>query len=321
MAVRAYLTGRIAIESECGSIVDEAFSDDIERVALTLIVMERRRPVARTEIAQSLWDEAYPDDWMSQVDRALERLASKLNQLRPLLALDVTNGRAVLKSEEAIWVDTENALEALDQALAAMRNGDLERALALTTVAVVIGRRPFLPGVESSWVQRQRDKHKNLLVRGLELLASGLIETGSADEAVRAAEEALTEEPLHEPSLRLLMRALEIEGNRAEAIKAYEEYRIELARQFGTAPSPQTQALAQAMMAPTTADFEVLTPREQEVALLVAEGLTNRAIAKRLFISVQTAETHVKHILTKLGLSSRTQIATWVAARGLTGPT
>ncbi|MHA4852896.1 protein kinase domain-containing protein [Rhodococcus sp. MSC1_016] len=56
----------------------------------------------------------------------------------------------------------------------------------------------------------------------------------------------------------------------------------------------------------------VLTKREQEVARLVAQGLTNRAIADRLVISPRTAQGHVEHILTKLGFTSRAQIAAWV---------
>ncbi|MGW4339519.1 protein kinase domain-containing protein [Rhodococcus koreensis] len=55
-----------------------------------------------------------------------------------------------------------------------------------------------------------------------------------------------------------------------------------------------------------------LTKREQQVADLVAQGLTNKAIATRLVISQRTAQGHVEHILTKLGFSSRAQIAAWV---------
>jgi predicted ATPase/DNA-binding CsgD family transcriptional regulator len=58
-----------------------------------------------------------------------------------------------------------------------------------------------------------------------------------------------------------------------------------------------------------------LTRREQEVAALVAEGLTNREIAGRLVISQRTAESHIEHILGKLGFTNRAQIATWIAGR------
>jgi DNA-binding CsgD family transcriptional regulator len=60
-----------------------------------------------------------------------------------------------------------------------------------------------------------------------------------------------------------------------------------------------------------------LTRREGEIAALVARGLTNRQIAAALHISERTAENHVQHILTKLGLHTRTQIATWAVSEGL----
>jgi DNA-binding NarL/FixJ family response regulator len=52
-----------------------------------------------------------------------------------------------------------------------------------------------------------------------------------------------------------------------------------------------------------------LSPREREVAYLVAQGLSDREISHRLVISRRTAESHVAHILTKLGFSSRVQVA------------
>ncbi|MFI8912758.1 ATP-binding protein [Streptomyces sp. NPDC053513] len=58
-----------------------------------------------------------------------------------------------------------------------------------------------------------------------------------------------------------------------------------------------------------------LTPRETEVAALVAEGLSNKEIAARLVIATRTAETHVDHILTKLGFGNRAQVAAWYTAR------
>ncbi|MFF9807394.1 LuxR C-terminal-related transcriptional regulator [Streptomyces coeruleorubidus] len=58
-----------------------------------------------------------------------------------------------------------------------------------------------------------------------------------------------------------------------------------------------------------------LTPRETEVARLVAEGLANQQIADRLVIARRTAEGHVERILSKLGFSNRSQIAAWVTAQ------
>ena len=63
----------------------------------------------------------------------------------------------------------------------------------------------------------------------------------------------------------------------------------------------------------TAEDAFELSEREMEVARLVADGLSNPAIASALFISVATVKSHVSHILSKLGLDSRVRLASWVA--------
>ena len=60
-----------------------------------------------------------------------------------------------------------------------------------------------------------------------------------------------------------------------------------------------------------------LAKREVEVAKLIAEGLTNKQIGTRLFISERTVATHVRNILNKLGFDSRAQIASWMASSAL----
>jgi predicted ATPase/DNA-binding CsgD family transcriptional regulator len=63
-----------------------------------------------------------------------------------------------------------------------------------------------------------------------------------------------------------------------------------------------------------------LSLREQEVAVLIAQGQTNRHIAGQLVISEWTVDTHVRHILTKLDFRSRAQVAAWVTEQGLAPP-
>jgi DNA-binding NarL/FixJ family response regulator len=60
-----------------------------------------------------------------------------------------------------------------------------------------------------------------------------------------------------------------------------------------------------------------LTRREREILVLVAQGGSNRDIAGALVISERTARTHVSNVLTKLGLTSRTQAALWAIREGL----
>jgi Predicted ATPase len=63
-----------------------------------------------------------------------------------------------------------------------------------------------------------------------------------------------------------------------------------------------------------------LTKREKELAGLVAQGLTNGEIAARLFISERTAERHLENIRTKLGFSTRSQVAVWAATQEAPSP-
>jgi non-specific serine/threonine protein kinase len=61
-----------------------------------------------------------------------------------------------------------------------------------------------------------------------------------------------------------------------------------------------------------------LSPRERDVARLIAQGQTNRQIAETLVIAEWTVDTHVRHILTKLTFRSRAQVAAWATEHGLT---
>jgi len=96
--------------------------------------------------------------------------------------------------------------------------------------------------------------------------------------------------------------------------QALAEHGPEVAPAQGAVPGARhTQAV-------TAADAFELSGRELEVARLVAGGLSNPAIASALFISVATVKTHVSHILAKLGLDSRVQLASWAAGHDLGPP-
>lgn len=77
--------------------------------------------------------------------------------------------------------------------------------------------------------------------------------------------------------------------------------------------SSTTASLEEQGLPPT----EVLTPRETEVLSLVVKGKTNKEIAQELVVSVLTVKTHVQHIISKLGVSDRTQAAVRAVELGL----
>ncbi|MFE7262442.1 response regulator [Streptomyces sp. NPDC057592] len=80
------------------------------------------------------------------------------------------------------------------------------------------------------------------------------------------------------------------------------------------------QALVPAPGSPATPAPSPLTAREQEIARLVAEGLTNAEIGEKLFITAGTAKTHIANVQAKLKARNRVGIAAWAWENGLTGP-
>jgi predicted ATPase len=93
---------------------------------------------------------------------------------------------------------------------------------------------------------------------------------------------------------------------------------IELAavRTRALTPEQIREGPPQTATAPTHDTTALLGRRATDVARLVADGLSNKEIGARLFISERTVESHVRNILNKLGFTSRAQIAGWIATPG-----
>ena len=99
---------------------------------------------------------------------------------------------------------------------------------------------------------------------------------------------------------RSALRRLEALGARREAGEA-----ARFLRNLGITPPPARRSV------------EALSSREQDVLILLAQGLTNPEIAQRLFLSPRTVGHHVSSILRKLGLRSRSEAAAYVARKAI----
>jgi predicted ATPase/DNA-binding CsgD family transcriptional regulator len=114
--------------------------------------------------------------------------------------------------------------------------------------------------------------------------------------------------PQHERSVSLIVKGI---GQRAFAA-AFARGRAMTIGEGVAFAVAGGQALRPTSAVKAASDAE-LTPRQLEIARLIAEDLTNRQIADRLFLSERTVETHITNILNKLGLNSRVQLSRWVA--------
>src|SRR6266536_720625 len=114
-----------------------------------------------------------------------------------------------------------------------------------------------------------------------------------------------------------VLRARDASGDRDRAL-ALAGLAARTARRLGMAPTlGGATALGHELSGVGPDAVGSLTARERQVALLLADGLANRAIADRLAVSERTVESHVRNLLTKLGLTNRTQVAAWTLRAGL----
>jgi predicted ATPase/DNA-binding CsgD family transcriptional regulator len=113
--------------------------------------------------------------------------------------------------------------------------------------------------------------------------------------------------PQHDRSVTAIVQAIG-EQAFAAAFARGRAMTIDEGVAFAVEDSPTPKSVP-VRSAPDTA----LTPRQLEVARLIADDLTNRQIADRLFLSERTVETHITNILNKLGLNSRIQLSRWLA--------
>ncbi|MEO3792493.1 LuxR C-terminal-related transcriptional regulator [Nonomuraea sp. B10E15] len=180
----------------------------------------------------------------------------------------------------------------------ALDQGDLTTARTMLTEALVLSRDAGLCcGIArrleawASLVTAEGDHRLGVLLIAASVALRGRQPDARTENVLRPARELLGDETV---------AVLWAEGAKMTADQA-----VSCALD-GTRPDPPA-----AMFVPVVQESR-LTAREREIAELVARGLSNRAIADELVISPATAARHVANILSKLGFSTRTQIAAWM---------
>lgn len=244
MVVRIWLTGSLCFESRGVLVESRRFPGRQGRVAFAYLVSEHERSVTRDELIELLWSELPPRAY----DVALSAVMSKLRALMSSaglgrVAVETVSSGYRLNLPAAAWIDVDTAAEAVHEAEAALRTGSHEAAYGPAVVACAILRRPFLLGEDGTWIEDRRRRLLVLRLRALDCLAEIHSWNREPTLALRAAEEAVELEPYRETSYRALMRIHDRAGNRGEAVRVYVRLERLLARELGTRPAAETDAL------------------------------------------------------------------------------
>jgi SARP family transcriptional regulator, regulator of embCAB operon len=234
------LCGRFVVELD-GRRVEQRFPGRQGRLLFAYLVLQRPRSVGRDELAEAIWSGEQPANPAS----ALTVLLSKL---RAAVGAEFLAGRGSVRVAlpPDARVDVELALAALHRAESAVVQGEWARAWSAALCARNVTERRLLAEYDDlPWLDLWRRRLDDALDSALETYASACLGLGGTEiaGAERAARRLLERNPLRETGYRLLMQALAVRGNVAEALAVYERARTLLRDQLGIPPGPAIQEI------------------------------------------------------------------------------
>ncbi len=219
------LLGSLSVQLN-GVDVTSAIGGRVGQLAFAYLVLHRDRGVRRDELAAAIWEENAPAD----PDAALRVV---LSRLRKALGPETLVGRAEIRLVLPEPVDID--VEELRGESALVAPGRLDT-------------RELLPGLEADWVTAERAVLAELRASTLAALGQTALEADDLSGAEQAARRLIAMAPFREVGHRLLIEILAARGEVAEALRAYEAFRLLLREELGTSPSRDLAALHTAIL-------------------------------------------------------------------------
>ncbi|MFI9332069.1 BTAD domain-containing putative transcriptional regulator [Kitasatospora sp. NPDC052868] len=216
------------------------------QVAFARLVLERAAGTSRDHLADTVWPDGLPDTWASALRSVVSRVRAFVaapGQAPGVTPLIAQGGRYVLRLPEDAAVDLEAAESAVGEAGEALGAGAFAVAQQLASGAIANLRGSFLPDHEGEWVNGVREHVDELRMSALETASLSASALGEEHHALRFADEAVRRAPFRESAYRCRMAALAAAGNRAEALRCYQQLRRVLVEELGIDPAPETQEL------------------------------------------------------------------------------
>ncbi len=242
---RITLCGRLNVNWD-GEDLGESLPGRQGRLLFAYLALNRHRPVRRDELVEALWAE----EGLPSGGEAL--LAPPLSRLRKALGPGRLEGRSELELAlgDDAWVDWEAAQAGIEEARLDESAGRHREAYELAGEAEKILSGGLLPGLEAGWIDEYRNELDDLRLQALELIARSGSQLGEAERArgERSARMAVEAAPFRESARTALIEVMEAQGNVAEALRAYDEFRVLLRDELGTFPAPELNAVHERLL-------------------------------------------------------------------------
>lgn len=235
------LTGTMQVAGAQGTSTATALAGRQGRIVLASLGLAER-PMVRDVLGERVWGQDPAPAW----ERDLSALVSRLRS-----ALARTGVEARIRGVGGSWelvvaselVDVRRARVAAHDLRRHAVRGHHDRVAAASATVLDVVQRPLLPGEQAPWLDDARAELTRLHREALEATARAELERGDVAAARASVIAALDLDPLREPVHRLGMEVELAAGNRAEAVRAYDDLRRLLADELGMDPAPETQAL------------------------------------------------------------------------------
>jgi DNA-binding SARP family transcriptional activator len=233
-----------------------------QRVVLAALAAEAGRIVTLPDLVDRVWGDAPPS-------AARQALYTHIARIRQLLVRAGAGDILVRRSAgyalrlDRDRIDVHRFVRLVGQARAG-RYADEERA-ALLREALALWRQEPLAGLPGLWADQMRTRWRRHRVEAVVAWADAELRLGNVAALVGPLAEMATEQPLVEPLVAVLLRALHAAGHTAEALDWYDATRKRLADELGTDPGPELQRLHQTILrgespAPATVTPALLPP-------------------------------------------------------------
>jgi DNA-binding SARP family transcriptional activator/tetratricopeptide (TPR) repeat protein len=241
---RSRLCGELGLEID-GRDVASGLPGGQTTTLLCHLIANDGRAADRDELIELLWPERPPRDPQAALRPILSRL-------RRAVAPAAIEGRSRIRLllPAPVWSDVDEATRSVESARAAARGGAWGSVLEQAETAVDLLRPGFLPGVDGDRFEARRRELEELLLEALELRARAALSLATPELGVaeRAGRELIARSPYRETGYRVVMEALAAGGNSAEALRVYDDLRVLLRDELGTAPAGELQALHQRLL-------------------------------------------------------------------------
>jgi DNA-binding SARP family transcriptional activator len=205
----------------------------VERVVAYLALSDR--PVSRAKLAGILWIDTSEPRAASNLRTALWRLHR------------IGGGRLIDALDDRLALTRTLAVDIAALLGVARRLIDGDREIDSADIARLEACTDLLPDWGDEWIVTDRERFRLLRLEALEHAAELLLERKLLGRALEAALAVVASEPLRESGRRLMVRVQIAEGNVAEAIRGYREYRALLRDEIGLDPSPAMETLVQGL--------------------------------------------------------------------------